>query len=92
MNQIWKEPIAALPMDSYVALPCGAQVLTAQMQGELIALWAQVDPDAELVRWPVRVVFTGQDFVPEEGAVYVATVVQRGLVMHVFVGAEEPMP
>lgn len=79
---IWKFPIAV--PGGVVTMPYGAQILTAQVQGNTIMLWAVVDP-AEAVRSTRRfeIVGTGWSF-KESDKRYIATVQQNGFVWHVF--------
>ena len=67
-----------------ILMPKGAQILTAQLQGEDICIWAQCDPGEELA--PRRVILYGTGWEMEEGVnhSYISTVRQGPFVWHVF--------
>ena len=66
-------------------MPRGAEVLTVQMQREVLCVWAVVDPDAEKEQRKFIVYGTGHEYDSIKGE-YVGTVQIHGgdLVWHVF--------
>lgn len=87
MEQIWKYELtcnAIDGMDTTIAMPDGAEVLTAQIQGEVVVLWAKVRPAAAKIERHFRIVATGEPIDPEP-MTFIATVQFRfGFVGHVF--------
>lgn len=69
-----------------IDLPDGAQVLTVQMQGNEVMMWALVDPNALPKRREFQVVETGQKFTFDDRTppVYIETVQMGVMVWHVF--------
>lgn len=65
-----------------VSMPEGAVILTAQMQGGTLCLWAKVKPDNEPTMRRIRIFGTGQYFTGEPS--YIATVQDGQFVWHVF--------
>ena len=66
-------------------LPFGARILTVQMQGDRLVLWAVVNPrEPRTVQRLIFAVNTGQDFdLPSES--YIGTAVSStGIAWHVF--------
>lgn len=92
MKTIWKYELAG--PEKPVAMPKGAQILTAQMQGDRFCVWALVDPDAPKVNRSFRIYMTGQDIdinEQEDGYLkYIQTLQMSGLgpkgvfVVHIF--------
>lgn len=83
-QRIWKYPLE-LGDDQIIAMPDGAQILTVQMQGSKLCLWALVDPEPELPQRmrSIEIIGTGNPFV-EAPRVYIATVQVPPFVWHVF--------
>jgi hypothetical protein len=82
---VWKFPID--PFDTVsVPMPQGAEVLTAAMQGEVLCIWALVNPDARLINHKFAIAGTGHTRHDLEFATYIATVQMLGgaMVFHVF--------
>lgn len=92
MKTIWKFA-AKIDDRQDIRVPKGTQVLTAQMQGQELCLWAMVEMDAATigVDMPVWVHGTGHpaDVAATFGR-YLASVQMMGgtLVFHVFVGKD----
>jgi hypothetical protein len=84
---IWKFPIKPAG-ETWLQMPLGAHVLTAQYQDETLFVWALVDPLKPVLLHKVLSVGTGWSF-DSQGWRYVSTVQDRGgFVWHVF--APEP--
>ena len=81
---IWKYPLA-ITDEQLLDMPEGAQLLTVQVQGDQLVLWAQVCPDHPTVNR--RIVIFGSAH-PMDCAYgkYVATVQTGSLVLHVYDG------
>ncbi len=83
-----------LDIDDLVLLPLpqGAQILTVQIQGPLICLWAIVDPKAKVCQRRLLWRGTGHELGEAERGAYVGTVLARGgsLVLHLFDLGEAP--
>lgn len=84
MSTIWKYGLEITDRQT-LAMPAGAQLLTAQYQHGRLNLWAEVDPSAETEDRTVAIVGTGNPM-PEGKAEYVGTVQAwvGHLVWHVF--------
>lgn len=82
---IYKYPLRITDGQS-VRLPRGAQVLTAQVQRDLLQLWALVDPSEPVDTVQLRIVGTGHAFLDADQWRYLSTVQVDGgvLVFHVF--------
>lgn len=65
-------------------MPEGAHVLTAQMQGGDLVLWAIVQPDKPMEHRKFEVFGTGEPMELPAESPYVATVQDGPLVWHVF--------
>lgn len=81
---IWKYPLGITDTQNLM-LPEGAEILSAQMQGETLCLWALVNPDAPKQRREIEVLGTGNP-APEAARRYIATVQSHtsALVWHIF--------
>lgn len=89
---IWKFPI--LPTNNKVEMPEDAEVLTAQMQGSTLCIWALVDPSADKVKRDIVVVATGHEIskaedLEDSARRHVGTVQVGDLALHVFDLGEE---
>ena len=88
--EIWKfeVPAASLP----IAMPQGAKILSAGVQGESIMIWALVIPDAKVIRRYLFVYGTGHQ-VPHKNhnLPLIGTVFLGSLVFHVFDGGENKL-
>ena len=84
MKKIWKFTLTQ-PLNA-ISMPKGARLLDAQMQGNVLVLWALVDPDAEKVIRDILLCGTGNTI--HEAFAYVATVQVPPFVWHVFDGGE----
>lgn len=81
---IWKFPLNLLNVQQ-VSMPTGARVLSVQLQGDTICLWAEVDPKAEQQPRDFYIVGTGHEYNPR-GLEYRGTVQTGVYVWHVFEG------
>lgn len=82
---IWKYSLDAEDIQTLM-MPEGAQILTAQMQGNALCLWAMVNPEKAKEKREIEVFGTGHpgsDAVPRR---YIGTVQMQGgaLVWHIF--------
>lgn len=82
MTTIFKFPIELNGLQ-IVSMPEGAQILTAQMQGDQLCLWATVNPHAPAEPRIIRVFGTGHQIVGKT-VKYIATVQHSGYVWHIF--------
>lgn len=87
MNTIYKYPLR-ITDDQSIKMPEGAKILTAQMQGETLCLWAEVNPALPLERRFFEIIGTGNPLPSGMGAsrTYINTVQSHGgqLVWHVY--------
>ena len=88
MKTVWKFELPVTGLLT-VAMPRGAHVLSAGVQGDTIVVWALIDPDAFIVEHLFAVKGTGFDITPEiEQGDFIGTVFrsQHGvpLVWHIF--------
>ena len=68
-------------------MPKGAEILSVQVQADVLCLWALVDPDAKLQKRVIEILGTGNPIdVPGVTHKFIGTVQMRGgsLVWHVF--------
>lgn len=82
MLAVWKLPI---DLDSHqdVLVPEGGQILTAQMQGSVLTLWALVCPTCRPQRRRIEIYGTGHlmEKAPRD---YIGTVQAGTFVWHIF--------
>ncbi len=87
MKTIWKFTLRETDIQS-VKMPRGAEVLTAQFQGDILCLWAIVDPAKPTDERTFEIFGTGNPFPIGMGVdrKFIATVQEpnRPLVWHVF--------
>lgn len=85
MKQIWKFKLSS---DNLVVdMPANAEILSAQMQGGDICVWAICDVSASTRKRKFRVIGTGWGCKEDYGK-FIDTVQFCGLVWHVFDGGE----
>lgn len=84
MKTIYKYGLS-ITDQQFIRVPEGAELLTAQFQGQQLQLWAKVDTSKPLERREIAIYGTGNP-VPENSGAYIATVQHHGgaLVWHVF--------
>jgi hypothetical protein len=89
MKRIYKYPLA-LTDTQFVELPLGAEILTAQMQGDQLCLWAMVNtlPEAIKKNRRIEIIGTGNP-VPTGDLKYISTfqMMGGGLIFHAFENA-----
>jgi hypothetical protein len=85
MLSIWKTELLRSDVVQYIAVPLGAEFLTAREQGEKLCIWYRCDRSAPMTRRKILVIETGQQVVPPL-SVYVGTAmfVNGHYVLHVF--------
>ena len=86
MKKIFKYPLETIDTQ-FVELPLGAEILTTQMQGNQLCLWAMVNssPDAIKKNRRIEIIGTGNP-VPTGDLKYISTfqMLGGGLVFHAF--------
>ena len=65
-----------------IQIPAGAKPIHIACQGNSIMMWAEVDPNAQMVRKMFHCVGTGQE--PPKGASYLGTVMDGVFVWHYY--------
>lgn len=88
MKTIWKFPLTAQTYQS-IEMPIGASILTAQLQGETLCIWALVDKDltsAQIEKRHFLIFGTGHDIMHGYDLKYISTFQLHGgaLVFHLF--------
>lgn len=79
MKTIWKYKV-----DSKVEMPKGAEVLTVQLQGEMLVMWALVDPEQERETRSFSIVYA-REHARVDASCYIGTAqTSNGLEWHVF--------
>lgn len=81
---VWKYPLEIADGQNLM-MPEGAEILTAQMQGGILSLWALVNPEAPMQRRVIEILGTGNPASDVERK-YIATAQMAGglLIWHVF--------
>jgi hypothetical protein len=87
MNTIYKYPIE-ITDEQTVSMPVGAQVLSAQMQGTQLCIWALVEVGNINCDRRVRIFGTGNTVKLDGNWKFVDSVQERIFVWHVFVESE----
>jgi hypothetical protein len=87
MNTIYKYPIE-ITDEQTVSMPIGAQVLSAQMQGTQLCIWALVEVGNIDCDRRVRIFGTGNTVKLDGNWKFVDSVQERIFVWHVFVESE----
>jgi hypothetical protein len=65
MQTIWKFPLKVTGIQQ-VEMPKGATILCADTQGDVLCLWAIVDPDADRENRQIAIVGTGHGMAESE--------------------------
>ena len=87
MNTIYKYPIE-ITDEQTVSMPIGARVLSAQMQGTQLCIWALVEVGNVNCNRRVRIFGTGNTVKLDGNWKFVDSVQERIFVWHVFVESE----
>jgi hypothetical protein len=82
MKTIWKYEIRT--EENVYEMPKGAKILSAQLQGGKICIWALVDTEVEKEIRIIEVFGTGLAFKVKKNWVYIGTVQVGWFVGHVF--------
>jgi hypothetical protein len=84
MQAVWKETLS-LTVSQGIEVPEGAKMLHAGLQGGLVCVWFQCDPEAPKTVRTILMVGTGHKEV-SDNARYLGTVLLHGgsLVLHIF--------
>ncbi len=80
---IFKYEIKLLADSVTVKMPDGAQILTAQLQGDTLCIWAVVNRYAPMTDRQIEIIGTGNPFI-DDSRCYIATVQQPPWVWHIF--------
>lgn len=83
MKTIWKFPLV-LTDEQIITVPAGKQFLCAQVQNDVIALWARVETNAPLEGAAIRMYLGGQPIPDEDTLAYIGTVQLGIYVWHIF--------
>lgn len=86
MKTIYKYPLEVTDTQ-FVELPLGAEILTVQMQGNQLCLWALVNPSPDVFKKNRRIEIVGTgNPVPAGDLKYISTfqMLGGGLIFHVF--------
>lgn len=83
--RIYKYPLNAVTYQK-VTMPAKSEILTVQVQGDTICLWALVNPDAELKERTIEIYGTGHLLIDSDSLLYISTFMleSNSLVFHVF--------
>lgn len=85
IRAIYKYPLPLTGVPSSLDLPVGSRVLTAQMQGGNLFIWAEVDPEAPIESRFFRIFATGLHHgVDFSRYLYLATIQDGPFVWHVY--------
>ena len=86
MKKIFKYPLEIIDTQ-FIELPLGAEILTAQIQGDQLCLWAMVNALPEAIKKNRRIEIIGTGYpVPTGELKYISTfqVMDGSLIFHVF--------
>ena len=89
MKKIYKYPLEVTDTQ-FIELPLGAEILTAQMQGNQLCLWAMVNSSPDAIKKNRRIEIIGTGYpVPTGDLKYISTfqIAGGGLTFHVFENA-----
>lgn len=90
MFTIYKYPLEIKDVQQ-VEIPIGSNILSVQMQGEKLYLWALVAPEAPKKAVTVKIYGTGQP-VDYRNMCYIGSVQNGAFVWHVFMETQHPVP
>ena len=83
-KKIWKYELPFQRVGIDGGLPRGAEILSVQMQGNSLQMWALVDPKAPTEYRAFKIFGTGWDIPNEPRLHYLETVQSGELVWHIF--------
>lgn len=83
IRTIWKFGLQLTDRQT-IEMPRAAEVLTAQMQGNTLCLWAEVVIGRHPEKREFLIIGTGNPIDPSVEKKYIGTVQQNGFVWHVF--------
>jgi len=88
-KRVYKYELNLLTSIQEVILPIESQILTTQVQGDKLQLWALVDNDLKLMaKRSIEIVGTGHKFCSPNGVerIYISTIQLMGgaLIYHIF--------
>lgn len=84
MRTIFKYQLALNDIQT-ILMPEGAKILSANMQDGKLYIWAEVVHQVGSNRaYDIRIVGTGNRIMPDENLEFIATVIDRPFVWHVF--------
>lgn len=83
MKTIWKYPLE-ITDEQVVAMPNDAEILTVQMQGSELCLWAVVEDTNPKEPRTICIIGTGNPMPDERFLIYIGTAQMGPLVWHVF--------
>lgn len=86
MKTIFKYPIYKIEDEISINLPSGAKILSAQIQREILCIWALIDTDNPLSLRIFRIIGTGHHIDDENKLIYINTFQMNNgkLVFHLF--------
>lgn len=84
-SRIYKYPLNAIT-EQNITMPAKSEILTVQVQGDTLCLWALVNPDAELKERTIEIYGTGHLLIDADSLQYISTFMLESdtLVFHVF--------
>lgn len=89
-RQVWKYPYDFTVGEAFaVFMPSGAQILHADMQGNIPTIWALVDPEAIKEPRSFRICGTGHPLPSNRPLLHVGTMQSGAFVWHIFEILEE---
>lgn len=81
--QIWKYKLEIIDTQ-VIEMPGAVRLLSVQMQGHDLCLWALVDPNADKAERVISIVGTGYDIEMSEASQYIGSAIDGVFVWHVF--------
>lgn len=83
MRTIYKYPIKVTDVQE-VKMPFGAKIICAQLQNEVVTLWAECETFNSNTSRTIEIFGTGHQIDGQYSRTYVGTVQQGGFVWHVY--------
>jgi hypothetical protein len=89
MRTIHKYPLS-MSDEQVIMLPFGARMLSAQMQGDNLCLWVELNPEADRTECRVIEIYgTGNPMIDGVARRHISTVQSGPMVWHVFENIEK---